>query len=85
MGHMVIGSNPTPSDYVSGSNPGRTLVLMDRTEKPPQEPSRPAEPAPDVAENQDQDQTERDFLRDLDRATRRVERPSEPERGSPRR
>ena len=58
---------------------------MDRTEKSSHEPSRPSEPAPDVVEKQDDDQTERNFLRDLDRATRRVERPSEPDQGSPRR
>jgi len=59
-------------------------MRMSRTEQG-YEPDRPPEPAQDVAEKQDDDQTESDFLRDLDRATRRVERPSEPERGSPRR
>jgi hypothetical protein len=51
----------------------------------------PTPPGEDVVGNVDPDHTDDDFMRDLDKATRRVdearerlERPSEPGRGSPR-
>jgi hypothetical protein len=46
---------------------------------------RPQEPPEDVQKKQNPNHSEADFLRDLRKASRRLERPSEPGRGSPRR
>lgn len=53
------------------------------------EKREPSPPPDDVRELQDPEHSETDFLRDLDRAStdrasERLERPSEPDRGSPR-
>ncbi len=45
----------------------------------------PGPPSGDVAAKQNPSHTEADFARDLGRATRRVEEPSGPDQGSPRR
>lgn len=44
---------------------------------------RPHPPSPEVQKKQDSEHTEDEFLADLDKATERLDRPSQPDQGSP--